>query len=201
MLGRNPLTERQGVSHSRLFVYHPLVGLFILDSIDSRSGKHEYRRYLQFGEDIDVERNNKRGLELDSTGDFEGCVRDEISPQVGSNLRIDRGKENPYEGYTFPRGENGIPRWTATWRSKATDVSHLYGIGLQRGCPFSVQRVQGLGLLDFILAREGQKTVQISVAQAGAELAVTETKLDGEVPVIPPVPPVPPLLPPYEENP
>jgi len=199
VLGRNPLTERQGVSHSRLFVYHPLVGLFILDTVDSRSGKHEYRRYLQFGEHIDVERHKKRGLELDSKGDFEGCVRDEISPQVGSNLRLDRGKKNPYKGYTFPRGANGIPRWTATWRSKATDVSHLFGIGLQRGCPFSVQRVQGLGLLDFILTREGQKTVQISVAQAGSELVITETKLDAEDPVTPPV--VPPLLPPYEENP
>ena len=150
-LGRNPLLERQGVSHSRLFVFHPLVGLFILDNIDSRSGNHEYRRYLQFGEDVKVERDNKRGLDLSSNGDFDGCVRDEAQAAVGSNLRLDKGKTNPYEGYTFPKTGQGVPRWTATYRSKASDVSHLIGIGLQRGCPFSVQRVAGAGLLDFVL--------------------------------------------------
>ncbi len=200
-LGQNPLTERQGVSHSRLFIYHPLVGLFILDDVDSRSGKHEYRRYLQFGEDVRVDRENKRGMELDSGGDFEGCVRDEVNPAIGSNLRLDKGKEHPYEGYTFPNGENGVPRWTATFRSKATDVSHLYGIGLQRGCPFNVQRVSSAGLLDFVLTREGQRTVQITVTRTEETLDVIETKLDpGEAPVV--VPPViGPLLPPYIENP
>jgi hypothetical protein len=202
VLGRNPLTERQGVTHTRLFVYHPLVGLFIFDDVDSRSGKHEYRRHLQFGEEIDVERTNKRGMELDSRnakGDFEGCVRDEVSPEVGSNLRLDRGKKNPYEGYTFPRGENGIPRWTATWRSKATDVSHLYGIGLQRGCPFSVRRVPSQGLLDFVLTREGEGSVQISVTRSDSVLDVRETKLDPDDPLIPPVvPPIPPI---YGETP
>lgn len=204
-LGRNPLTERQGVTHTRLFVYHPLVGLFIYDTVDSRSGKHEYRRYLQFGEAIDVERANKRGMELDaksSNADFDGCVRDEASPEVGSNLRLDRGKQNPYEGYTFPRGERGVPRWTATWRSKATDVSHLYGIGLQRGCPFSVKRVPGPGLLDFILTREGHKTVRISVTRSDSVLELSETELEPEEPPVPPVdlppPPAPPI---YEENP
>ena len=193
VLGHNPLAERQGVSHSRLFVYHPLVGLFILDNLDSRSGKHEYRRYLQFGEDVEVDRENKRGLELSSKGDFDGCVRDEIAPLVGSNLRIDRGKQNPYEGYTFPRTGKAVPRWTATWRSKATDVSHLFGIGLQRGCPFSLQRVEGTGLLDFVLTREGHKTVQVSVTQAGPVLNVTETTIDADTPIVPPIGPIQPI--------
>jgi hypothetical protein len=197
VLGHNPLTERQGVSHSRLFVYHPIVGLFILDSVDSRTGRHEYRRYLQFGEDVDVDRTNKRGLELDSRGEFDGCVRDEVAPQVGSNLRIDKGKENPIEGYTFPKTGSGIPRWTATFKSKAEDVSHLYGIGLQRGCPFQVQRVEGPGILDFVLTREGHKTVQVSVSQAGSVLNVTETTI-GEAPPPITLPPLPPI---YGENP
>ncbi len=198
VLGRNPLTERQGVTHTRLFVYHPLVGVFIYDTVDSRSGKHEYRRYLQFGEDIEVERTNKRGMELaarNAKADFDGCVRDEASPEVGSNLRLDRGKENPYEGYTFPRGARGIPRWTATWRSKATDVSHLYGIGLQRGCPFSVERVPGTGLLDFVLTREGEQTVQLTVTRSDSVLDVTETEIESEPPPAPPVPRV------YDEGP
>jgi hypothetical protein len=201
VLGRNPLTERQGVSHSRLFVYHPFVGLFVFDTLDSRSGKHEYRRYLQFGEDLTVRRENKRGLELGTKSrkrEFDGCVRDEASPEVGSNLRIDRGKEHPLEGYTFPRTGKGIPRWTATWRSKATDVSHLLGIGLQRGCPFSVRRVPSAGLLDFVLTREGHKTVQVSVSQAGTDLFVTETEVEEPLPPIPPVPPADPV---YGESP
>ena len=41
----------------------------------------------------------------------------------------------------------------------------------------SVQRVEGDGLLDFVLTREGQKTVQISVTQSGSVLGVTETRL------------------------
>jgi hypothetical protein len=203
-LGHNPLTQRQGVAHSRLFVYHPLVGLFILDTPDSASGRHEYRRYLQFGERVDVDRENKRGMELAARGkaEFDGCVRDERNPAVGSNLRLDRGKENPWEGYTFPNGEKGIPRWTAAYRSKATDVSHLYGIGLQRGCPFNVQRVAGAGLLDFVLTREGHKTVQVTVVRNEGSLNVIETKLDpDEPPIVPPVPELPPLLPPYGENP
>jgi hypothetical protein len=200
VLGRNPLTERQGVTHTRLFVYHPLVGLFIYDTVDSRSGGHEYRRYLQFGEDIDVERTNKRGMELDARSpkaDFDGCVRDEAAPEVGSNLRLDRGKQNPYEGYTFPRGDRGIPRWTATWRSKATDVSHLYGIGLQRGCPFSIRRVAGTGILDFVLTREGEPTVQITVTRSDSVLDVTETEIESGAP---PVPPIEPPLPPIHEE-
>jgi Heparinase II/III-like protein/Heparinase II/III N-terminus len=206
VLGRNPLTERQGVTHTRLFVYHPLVGLFILDTVDSRSGKHEYRRYLQFGEDIDVERTNKRGMELDAKNpgaDFDGCVRDEASPEAGSNLRLDRGKKRPYEGYTFPKGERGIPRWTATWRSKATDVSHLYGIGLQRGCPFSVERVPGSGIVDFVLTREGEHTVQITVTRSDSVLHVAETELSpGQSPPPPQTPPpLPPVPPPYGEGP
>jgi hypothetical protein len=195
VLGRNPLTERQGVTHTRLFVYHPIVGLFIFDTVDSRSGKHEYRRYLQFGDEIEVERVNKRGMELDSRskkGDFEGCVRDQLAPEVGSNLQLDRGKKNPYEGYTFPRPGRAVPRWTATWRSKATDFAHLYGIGLQRGCPFSVRRVPGSGLLDFILTREGEPTVQISVTRADTVLEVSETELDSG--------PLPPSPPPYGES-
>jgi Heparinase II/III-like protein len=205
VLGRNPLTERQGITHTRLFVYHPIVGLFIFDTVDSRSGKHEYRRYLQFGEDIDVDRTNKRGLELDahnSKADFDGCVRDEVAPTAGSNLRLDRGMKNPYEGYTFPRGERGIPRWAAVWRSKATDVSHLYGIGLQRGCPFSVRRVAGTGLLDFVLAREGEPTVQITVTRSDSVLNVTETQLGDDQPAVPPTPPPAPPVPPiYTEQP
>jgi hypothetical protein len=192
-LGRNPLLERQGVSHSRLFVFHPLVGLFILDNIDSRSGNHEYRRYLQFGEDVKVERANKRGLDLSSNGEFDGCVRDEAGAAVGSNLRLDKGKTSPYEGYTFPKTGQGVPRWTATYRSKASDVSHLIGIGLQRGCPFSVQRVSGAGLLDFVLTRDGHKTVHVSVTQSGSTLNVTEDPVDSP-PVVPELPPLPPYL-------
>lgn len=204
VLGRNPLTERQGVTHNRLFVYHPLVGLFIYDMVDSRSGKHEYRRYLQFGEDVDVDRVNKRGMDLDAysqRADFDGCVRDEASPEVGSNLRLDRGRERPYEGYTFPKGERGIPRWTAVWRSKATDVSHLYGIGLQRGCPFSVRRVAGSGLLDFVLTREGEPTVQVTVTRSDSVLGVHETEVGSAPPPPAPPPPLdPPLPPPYDEG-
>jgi hypothetical protein len=194
-LGHNPLLERQGVSHSRLFVFHPLVGLFILDNIESRSGKHEYRRYLQFGEDVKVDRANKRGLDLASkNGEFDGCVRDEAQPAVGSNLRLDKGEKNPYEGYTFPKTGEGVPRWTATYRSKATDVSHLIGIGLQRGCPFSVQRVPGAGILDFVLTREGHKTVHVSVTQSGTTLNVTEDPVEQPPIDIPPLPPLPPYI-------
>jgi hypothetical protein len=141
-------------------------------------------------------------MELGARGkaEFDGCVRDELDPAVGSNLRLDRGKKNPYEGYTFPNGERGIPRWTATYRSKATDVSHLYGIGLQRGCPFNVQRVDGAGLLDFVLTREGQKTVQLTVTRNDGTLDVTETKVGEEPPIVPPAPELPPVVPPYGEE-
>ena len=83
-------------------------------------------------------------------------------------------------------------------RSKAIDVSHLMGIGLQRGCPFSFQRTEGTGLLDFRLDREGHKTVQVSVTQSGSILNVTETTIGEDTPIVPPVGPLPPI---YTENP
>lgn len=178
-LARNPLTQRQGVYHRRLFVYHPLVGLFVHDTVDSQSGRHKYRRYLQFGPDVEVRRENKRGLALDAKGSFEGCLRDERSPDLATKLRLNRGSRNPLQGFTFPKPGNRVKRWTATMRSKARDMEHLFGIGLQRGCPFSVERVPGSGILDFVLRRHGHETLRISVSQADSVLHVTETELPG----------------------
>ena len=63
VLVRNPLVEPQGVFHLRLFLYHPRIGLIIDDQVTA-SATHKYRRYLQFGEDIDVTRTGRSTLAL-----------------------------------------------------------------------------------------------------------------------------------------
>jgi hypothetical protein len=172
---RNPLTDAQGVGHTRLFLYHPRIGLVIDDKLGA-STSHTYRRYLQFGEEIEVTRTGPSTLQLAADG-FSGCVQDETVGGVGSKLGIYRGRENPLRGYYFPKQGAPVPRWTARLQSKGATVEHLLAVGLEQGCPIRLERVQGAGILDFNLHREGRETLNISVTQSGGDLAVTETKV------------------------
>jgi hypothetical protein len=167
VLVRNPLTEAQGVAHTRLFLYHPRVGLVIHDRLDAAEG-HKYRRYLQFGQEIAVTRTGPSTLQLAADG-FSGCVQDEAVGGVGSRLGIFRGRENPLRGFYFPRQGPPVPRWTARFQSSGTTVEHLLAVGLEH--------IAGPGILDFNLRREGRETLNISVGQAGGSLTVTETKI------------------------
>jgi hypothetical protein len=175
VLVRNPLVEAQGVSHSRLFLYHPRIGLVIDDQL-SASEKHKYRRYLQFGHEINVTRTGRRTLNLAADG-FAGCVRDERVGGVGSKLGIHRGRENPMRGFYFPKQGPPVPRWTARLQSKGATVEHLLAIGLEQGCPVRLEWLDGPGILDFNLHRGGRESLNISVGQSGGTLVVTETKL------------------------
>ena len=175
VLVRNPLTEAQGVTHERLFLYHPRIGLVIDDKLTA-SESHTYRRYLQFGQEIDVTRTGPSTLQL-AGPNFSGCVQDEALGGVTSKLGIFRGREDPLRGFYFPKQGDPVPRWTARLQSRGSTVEHLVAIGLEQGCPIHLERVQGGGILDFNLLREGRETLNISVTQSGGSLAVTETKL------------------------
>lgn len=175
VLVHNPLTEAQGVAHERLFLYHPRVGLLIHDRLGADE-RHKYRRYLQFGEEIQVTRTGPSTLQLAGPG-FAGCVQDEAVGGVGSKLGLFRGRDDPLRGYYFPKQGDPVPRWTARYQSKGATVEHLLAIGLEQGCPVRLERLSGAGVLDLNLVREGRETVNISVSRSGSSLTVTETKV------------------------
>jgi hypothetical protein len=175
VLVRNPLTEAQGVAHERLFLYHPRVGLLIDDRL-SASAEHTYRRYLQFGQQIEVTRTGPSTLQL-AGPNFSGCVQDEAVGGVASKLGVFRGQDDPLRGYYFPKQGPPVPRWTARFQSRGATVEHLVAIGLEQGCPIRLERLAGANLLDLNVHREGRETVNISVSQSGGSLAVTETKV------------------------
>ena len=175
VLVRNPLTDLQGVAHTRLFLYHPRIGLVIDDKL-SASATHTYRRYLQFGQEIEVTRTGQSTLQLAAEG-FSGCVQDEALNGVPSKLGLYRAKNDPLRGYYFPKQGAPVPRWTARFQSRGATVEHLLAIGLSQGCPIRLERLAGAGILDFNLHREGRETLNISVSQSGGSLVVTETKL------------------------
>ena len=52
---RNPVVRRQGVTHERLFLYHPRYALLVVDSTKSNR-PHSYTRYFQLGSKLDVTR-------------------------------------------------------------------------------------------------------------------------------------------------
>lgn len=173
VLVSNPMVEPQGVSHLRLFLYHPRIGLIIDDQIGAATA-HKYRRYLQFGQDIDVTRTGPSTLALSGDG-FAGCVQDGAVGGLTSKLGLFRGQENPLRGIYFPRKEEPVPRWTARFQSQGATVEHLLAIGLEQGCPIHLERVEG-GYLRFNLAREGRETLQIDVTVSGTTVNVTETE-------------------------
>jgi hypothetical protein len=176
VLVRNPQVESQGVGHTRLFLYHPRIGLVIHDVVSS-AATHKYRRYLQFGHEVDVTRTGPSTLSLSGPNDFAGCVQDEAVNGVASKGAVYEGKEDPLRGFYFPKQEIPVERPTVRFQSSGSSVEHLLAVGLDQGCPVRLGRVAGPGILDFDLVREGRQTVRISVTQSGSALAVTETRL------------------------
>lgn len=176
VLVRNPMVEAQGVGHTRLFLYHPKIGLVIHDVVNSASA-HKYRRYLQFGHEVDVTRTAPSTFSLSGPNEFTGCVQDEAVGGVASKAAVYRGEEDPLRGFYFPKQETPVARSTVRFQSTGSSVEHLLAIGLDQGCPVRLERIAGSGLLDFNLVREGRETLNISVTQSGDSLGVNETKL------------------------
>ena len=130
---RNPLLRRRGVEHRRIFLYKPGERLVISDRVDA-ARPHRYRRYLQLGPNIEIADRSAAGLSLRGRG-FHGCVTDaryEGGERAARNLV--RGRQRPYQGWTFPQVAEAVPRWSVSYASRGEDVAHTLVIDLEREC-------------------------------------------------------------------
>lgn len=143
---RNPLLRRNGVTHRRTFLYRPGEALLIVDRV--RSGRaRRYRRFLQLGPAVEVERRDRSRLAL-RAGAFHGCVED--APYTRGRLArraAVRGRGRPFRGWTFPQALEPVPRWSVSYSSRAVRVRHVLSMDLDGGCASELLGESGGDLL------------------------------------------------------
>jgi hypothetical protein len=157
ILGENPLLRKQGVEHTRLFLYRPGEELIVADRV--RSGQeHTYRRHFQLGPEVEVT-EGPDGLALSAPG-FEGSLNG------GGEAELSRGEADPLRGYVFPGFREQVPRWTATFESRAVDAEYaaafdLDGAGLRaRVLSFEPEEIElEAGGEPITVTREGERLV------------------------------------------
>jgi hypothetical protein len=129
----NPLLRQRGVEHQRVFLYKPGRTLVIEDGVQA-SAPHRYRRFLQLGPEIGIERVDPTRVSLHGGG-FHACVEDaRYGGGVLATRSAVRGGHRPYQGWTFPQVATPVPRWTLSYSSRGQDVSHALVIDLEHGC-------------------------------------------------------------------
>ncbi len=130
---RNPLLRRRGVEHRRILLYKPGERLVISDHVDA-ARPHRYRRHLQLGPDIKIADRSAAGLSLRGHG-FHGCVTDaRYAGGERAARNLVRGRQRPYQGWTFPQVAEAVPRWSVSYASRGEDVAHTLVVDLEREC-------------------------------------------------------------------
>ena len=163
--GINPLLHRQGVSHHRLFLYKPGVALLVLDMVRSRT-THIYRRYFQLGPDIDLRRGKpNRRVNLAASG-FAGFLRTDQPP-----LSAKKGQLGPYAGWTFPKPDEPVPRWTIDYRTRDRSANYLAEIGLN-GAKTPRADVLGANPQRAAILLRGNQDSELRVSKHGRVLRV-----------------------------
>lgn len=129
----NPLLRRRGVDHRRVFLYKPGRELVVQDRVEA-SSSHHYRRFLQLGSEVHINRVDRAQTSLRGGG-FHGCIAD-AHYALGrlAGRRAVRGAHGPFRGWTFPEVAKAVPRWTLSYESRARNVNHTLVIDLQHGC-------------------------------------------------------------------
>jgi hypothetical protein len=120
VLATNPLTQRQGVNHDRLFLYKPGVALIVYDMVHSDQ-RHSYTRYFQLGPDVTTTKVGPAALALSGAGSA-GALTDWTDAQTAA-ADIVRGQKNPLAGWTYPAFRTAEPRDTVSWTSEGTDLN------------------------------------------------------------------------------
>jgi hypothetical protein len=118
--GTNPLLVPAGVRHTRLLLYRPGTALVVVDLARSES-EHVYRRHFQLGPDVEVSRS---GGELALAADgLSGRLTSTASAE-SETLALVNGQSDPLGGFVFPAFRQAVPRWTATFETRGSDVDH-----------------------------------------------------------------------------
>ncbi len=124
---QNPVvSERQGVTHARLFLYKPGYALFVADAVQA-GAPHSYTRYFQLGRKVNATPEGD-GLRLSGHG-LKGALTS-FSAAGPGRLETVSGQPSPLAGWTYPKFREEQPRTTASWRTSGQNLDHLATLSL-----------------------------------------------------------------------
>ena len=155
VLGHDPLVNQLGVGHNRLFLYRPGYALVVVDWAASPVVR-QYQRYFQIAPGIDVQREGS-SLHLLADG-LDATLTS--SANAKEHLRLAHGEKHPLEGYEFPSFRQAVPRYTATFQSKADDLDAVATFGLDPGQPVTAR----------LLTRPSTHNVAVRLLAGGVDL-------------------------------
>jgi Heparinase II/III-like protein/Heparinase II/III N-terminus len=115
---RNPLLTRQGVDHRRALLYRPGRALIVLDDVRSAE-EHEYTRRFHFGPELEVKQDDRGRIALSG----KRVVATLSDLDDGAKVELDRGRDDPRLGWTYPGDRERTAVWTAALRSRAKDAT------------------------------------------------------------------------------
>jgi hypothetical protein len=118
IVARNPLLARQGVEHRRILLYRPAEQLIVIDELRSDE-QHEYARHFHLGPGLAAERTGEGRIALGG----DGVAATLIDHSGGAEIFLDRGRDDPRRGWTYPGDRERTPVWTATLRTRAADAT------------------------------------------------------------------------------
>lgn len=167
ILAGNPLTERQGVHHERLFLYLPGKVLVVYDMVHASSA-HDYTRYFQLGPQVRA--NTLNASTLDLGGVAAKSLANWTSSATGAP-KVVRGGPKPGPGWTYPGFREAEKRDTVSWTTHAKDMQSAAVFSLANSSPLSAIVGTPVGG-DLALLTLSNGTV-LSVARSGAALTVS----------------------------
>jgi hypothetical protein len=116
VLGTNPLIERFGVHHERLFLYRPGEALLVVDDLQAER-EHDYTRIFQLAPQVKAKVAQEAAVVRGSN--FRGEVRD----RRGARPELVRGREDPPLGWSSPSEAEMVPATALVYASRgATEV-------------------------------------------------------------------------------
>ncbi|HEX3174193.1 MAG TPA: alginate lyase family protein [Solirubrobacterales bacterium] len=123
---RNPLLAGQGVEHQRILLYQPQKMLVVIDEVRS-DDEHEYTRHFHFGPELTAREAGKGSIALSCEGIPVATLFD---PSGEAGIALDRGREDPLLGWTYPGDRQRNAVCTATLRSHAADATLITVLSL-----------------------------------------------------------------------
>lgn len=143
---RNPLLERQEITHQRVLFYRPGKALMIVEQVRSPQ-RNEYIRRLHFGPELELEQRGDHGIAV--TGRGIAATLYELTE--GTELALIRGRESPRSGWTYPADRERRETWTATFRDSDKDLRCITALSFESEHPIEdlptelTRLIEGMG--------------------------------------------------------
>jgi hypothetical protein len=169
--GSNPLLAKQGISHSRLFLYSPGRALVVVDQV--RSGQpHTYHRYFQLGPQVSAQARSPATLGLAGPG-LTGGLYDASSASGAASRVLVRGRQSPLQGFTFPGFRRAVPRWSVDYVSEDTNADYIATFTLDGAPRAGTVAVPSANRTEVTLTDSDGSQQVISVTRNGAGLSIS----------------------------